>query len=25
MATLDWVELGDYYYRSVHIYEMQWE
>ena len=25
MATLDWVELGPYYYRSTHIYDMQWE
>jgi hypothetical protein len=25
MATLDWVELGDKYYRTIENYKMAWE
>jgi hypothetical protein len=25
MATLDWVELGEVYYRSIPVYDMKWE
>lgn len=25
MATLNWTELADVYYRQIHLYEMKWE